>query len=122
MVPLCLNIGYPKPGTRPLSIGLSPAEVYSVFAKATVCLLGAEVSPYYIRVHTFDDLFHFVSFRSISFRSVPGFITSRMREVLFAGLDSGLDWTLDSGLDSGLLAGVKWSGPLLRNQEPGASL
>ena len=82
----------PSAWNRTLSIGLSPAGVYSVFAKVTVCLqsgciwppslkLGPEVSSYYTRVHTFDDLFHFVSFRSISFRSisfrsVPGFITS----------------------------------------------
>ena len=33
-------------------------------------------SEVYIRVHTFDDLFHLVSFRSILFRSIPGFITS----------------------------------------------
>ena len=38
---------------------------------------GLLASSYYTRVHTFDDLFHFVSFRSISFRSVPGFIISR---------------------------------------------
>ena len=31
-----------------------------------------------------------------------------------------LDWTLDWTLI--FLAGVKWSGPLLKNQEPGASL
>ena len=48
-------------------------------------------------------------------------------------LDSGLDWTLNSGLDSGLDSYFWWSGPLLslrneepgpllRNQEPGASL
>ena len=52
----------------------------------------------------------------------------QLREVLFAGLDSGF-WTgLDSGFWTGLwtgllvLAGVKWSWPLLKNQEPGASL
>ena len=47
------------------------------------------------------------------------------REVLFAGLDSGFWTRLDSGFWTGLwtrllvLAGVK---PLLKNQEPGASL
>ena len=69
-VPLCLNIGYPKPGTRPLSIGLSPAEVYSVFAK--VCLLGPEVSSYYIEYTLstiFSISFRFVSFHFVSFRS-----------------------------------------------------
>ena len=55
-------------------------------------------------------------------------VTRTKGEVLFAGLDSGF-WTgLDSGFWTGLwtgllvLAGVKWSWPLLKNQEPGASL
>ena len=59
-----------------------------MFAKVTVCLqsgciwppslrLGPEVSSYYIRVHTFDDLFHFASFHFVSFRSGFYCITSR---------------------------------------------
>ena len=47
--------------------GLSPAGVYSVFAKFTDCLQsGCIISIWppslkldYTRVHTFDDLFHF---------------------------------------------------------------
>ena len=72
----------PSAWNRTLSIELSPAGVYSVFAKVTDCLqsgcvwppslkLGPEVSSYYTRVHTFDDLFHFVSFRFVPFRFVP---------------------------------------------------
>ena len=69
----------PSAWNRTLRIVLSPAGVYSVFAKVTDCLhqvvwppslkLGPEVSSYYTRVHTFDDLFHFVSFHFVSFRS-----------------------------------------------------
>ena len=32
---------------------------------------GLLASSYYTRVHTFDDLFHFVSFRFVPFRFVP---------------------------------------------------
>ena len=72
----------PSAWNRTLSIKLSPAGVYSVSAKVTVSLqsgciwtpslkLGPEVSSYYTRAHTFDDLFHFVSFRFVPFRFVP---------------------------------------------------
>ena len=56
--------------------------MYSVFAKATVCLMGPEVSSYYIRVHTFDDLFHFVSFRFVLFRFVPFRVLSLAQKLL----------------------------------------
>ena len=83
-----------------------------MFAKVTDCLqsgcvwppslkLGPEVSSYYTRVHTFDDLFHFVSFRSISFRSVPGFITShRSGQVELAESETGTGTEAETGMDN----------------------
>ena len=85
----------PSAWNRTLSIKLSPAGVYSVSAKVTVSLqsgciwtpslkLGPEVSSYYTRAHTFDDLFHFVSFCFVPFRSVPFRVLSLAAKSLHA--------------------------------------
>ena len=86
----------PSAWNRTLSIGLSPAGVYSVFAKVTVCLqsgciwppslkLGPEVSLEYTLSTIFSISFRFVPFRFVSFRFVP------FRVLSLAG-ESGADF------------------------------
>ena len=71
---------------RTLSIGLSPAEVYSVcllksLSACSQVVYGLLASSWALKSHhttleyTLSTIFS-ISFRSISFRSVPGFITS----------------------------------------------